>query len=548
MDLLRVFNSENNVQSLPSPTASAMANTSLPQGNFGQPNQQAQTVHPGQGSVFYNSGTQNVAGSAPRQGESSNATSFRNYPQGMTAALPHPNSQSLHANTLINLGGLPRTDAMASNVSSRSTHQRQTSAQSFADQRQQIFQQPQQTYIDMSQPLNTASSQQSQPGSSRAIRNASIPQQYFQNAFQRPVANTSRVQAGVPYLNGSQIDYQNRWLHAGPANHPQTPARQQNALPQAHISPESNQSTTVHQTSKSNPVSSAQTNATHTAGPRSIVPPMNPQQTQATSAPVTVVLPSAPGSAQQPQSRAHINSFAHPQTVPTPLLSVTQQMLSAAIKSTNSSAFRKPQPLRQPQPQPSAAPGVSSAPQHSSTVSVPFPAPSTAMPSAPVKAPGMEEVSVKDEPVEDVSLAQAILQLYGKRKVMDSAGSPGPASKRRAVGTDVTGERQAVDVKAPSLPSGGWPADTQIGSAGPMDESAVVNEAYDPGDLDDFIFSETAPDITQANASSIVEEPTSVGDQLPGNEVPIHLTEFDDLHPDATCMLFVLQFSTQFLT
>lgn len=528
-----MFNSENIAQSVPSLTANTMANPNLPQNNFGQPNQQAQIVHPGQNNVLRNTGTQNGAGSVPRQAESSTGANFRNYSQGMATLLPYPNSQSLPTNTPIDSGGLPRTDAMASNSSSRSTHQRQTSAQGLTDQRQQIFQQSQQNFIDMSQSLNTASSNQSQP---RATRNTSIPQQYFQNAFQRPVTNAPHAQAGVPYLNGSQLDYQAQWLRADQVNQQQTPARQQNAPPQAHISPESNQNTTVRQTSQSNPVPSNQMNATHPTAPRSIVPPMHSQHTQGTSAPVTVTIPLAPASVQrpQPQSRAHVNSFAHSQTAPPPPMSVSQQMLSAAIQNTNSAAFRKLQPLRQAQTSP--APGVSSAPWQSSEVSAPFPVPSTAIPSAPVKAPVTEEVSVKDEPAE-VSLAQAILQLYGKRKVMDSAGSPGPATKRRALGTDIAGERQAVDIQASSVPSSVWPTDTRIGSTGPIDEGALED---DTGPLDDFIFSETAPDITQVNATSIVEEPTSVTNQLPGNDVPTRLTEFDDLYPG---MYFVLRYS-----
>jgi hypothetical protein len=146
--------------------------------------------------------------------------------------------------------------------------------------------------------------------------------------------------------------------------------------------------------------------------------------------------------------------------------------------------------------------------------------------------------------MEEVSLAQAILQHYGKRKVMDSAALPGPANKRRAVGTDIVGERPAMSIQPPVVPNG-WTEGDHTGSTGPMDESGLANDFYEPEGLGDFIFSETAPDIPQPSANVIVEEPTPTDNQLPGGEAPISLTEFAGSHPDITRMSSVLNIVTR---
>lgn len=441
------------------PSDSNVTNSGQTQQVFPQP-QQTQTIHYGGNQTFYDSGTQNVASGVPRQGDL--ASGSRTYQPGSTHSITGHNSANMSA------GGSSRPHAAATAVPG---HQHQPSAESLVEQRHRQNQQR------MNQLGSTLRDLQSQSNVFRVPPNLAQAQN---PQFQQQAGSTSfQPQSSISHSNG--IDNRNFFQAAGQTTSYQTPARARASFPQAHISPASVNSTTQQPLKQSASASTSSTTASY--------PPRRTSQLQhpmGITTPVTINIPPVPTSIQSQPLR----SYGYP---------ASRQPVSTGGQ-THSSV--QPQPIAVPMEMP--RPISSAAPRRPPTAPAPI---APLQPPPPPVAP-MEPI-IKNEPEEEASLAQAILQFYGKRKAMDSAGIPEPASKRRAIDAEIADGNNLMNTQARE--------DSSVLLSQRAAEVIDVPKSHEP-----------ASDIDQVNANIT----------LPSGDVLMHSPEIDRRRPQAMCMFF----------
>ena len=438
--------------------------------------------------VFYSNGAQNVVSSASGQGD------YRHYQQATASSLPAQSSSAMY-----NAPSSSRNHGVVSNAPPISNHQRQASGQVLTEVLRQNLQQAQQSYMGMNQDSSFISAPQaSQANMSRALPNAN-PLSHAQN-IQFQQAAPTQVQAGMTRPTLTQEDYRNLWHASSQASSHQAPNQPPNSFPNAHIS-----SASVHSTPQRslNPNANASTSSNIPYQPKRNTQPQQPLP--ATTAPVTVSIPPAP----------------------TRTPAATYENLMRTVASSMSASGRVPPSTISQHPQPVVAPMVLPIPMapiariRPTTTPVPLSIPPQ-QPRQPPEPVVSNDVPVKEEPEEELSLAQSILQFYGKRKEMDSAGIPEPASKRRAVDSAV-----AHDIPPPppqDLPmQDGWTADipSGLGAKGLEDELSTMEKFVNPN-FEGLGFND-------ANSRGTETPPRTA----PG-DIPMLSEELDTVHSQST--------------
>ncbi|KIM25194.1 hypothetical protein M408DRAFT_331301 [Serendipita vermifera MAFF 305830] len=336
---------------------------------------------------FYNE-AQHVASGVPGQGE---PLSGRSYQPGMRVLPGQPVA------TAFTSAAPSRSHQAAPNLASGSIQPLQTSATGHIDQRRQVNQQPRQSY-HASQPTNVQPGHHSQSSMSRTSTNfasqiQSVPplQSPISPSFQTHI-DASRAQRNPTY------------------NHPHPSTTGSTSIRQARIASASTQNTSQRP---------SQPNTFVPYAPRTAYPSQQPPKTNPRA---SEGVPAANGQAQSSQFRPYGNSM-NPATSAPP------------VKGQQPASGHRPHPVTGSTTAPNFVPPMR--PSGNATVPAPLSRPPPE-PLVPTTSPVKEEVG-------EISLSQAILQMYGKRKEMDSAGTPEPASKRRAVDAINNGQNNTVD-------------------------------------------------------------------------------------------------------